>query len=357
MNGSLRLWPERASDWADKVDVLNAVLNLHNFLFALLVFVLVMTFAIKYRRRSETDRPTPIYGSKPVEYGVIVFGMVLWLGFFFWAADLYFDYGTPPSNAIEVYVTGRQWMFHLQHPGGQREINELHVPLGRPVRLTMTSEDVIHSFFVPAFRLKRDLVPGRYSNIWFNANKTGKYHLFCAEYCGTEHSHMGGWVYVMDPAAYEAWLSGTQSGGGMDSMASQGQKLFAQYGCSSCHRVDMPGRGPNLTGLYGIRVLLSDGSEVAADDSYLRESILNPSAKIAAGFQNIMPAFQGQLTEQNVLQLIVYIRSLGIPANGTNVGSGGEAGGISQDQMNRTLPAGRPVQDRSTQDRTMTTRP
>lgn len=325
MNKGFSLWPEAASEFAERLDTLHAALNLHNAFFTILVAALVAGFAIKYRRRSDTERPRPILGSKPLEVSFTVIGLLLWLGVFAWGASLYFEYAAPPADAMEIYVTGKQWMFHAQHPEGQREINEIHVPAGRNIRITMTSEDVIHDLFLPALRIKKDLVPGRYTNLWFNANKTGQYHLFCAEYCGTGHSVMGGWLYVMEPAAYEDWLSG----GGMGSLASQGEKLFAQYGCSSCHRLDVAGRCPNLTGVFGSRVQLQGGAEVLADESYIRESILNPTAKVVSGYQSIMPSFQGQLNEENVLALIAYVKSLA-GQGGPNTGGGGAAGGVGQ---------------------------
>lgn len=324
------LWPETASEWAQQVDYLHLFLTAHNVFWTLVVFLMVVSFAILYRRRSEYERPRPILGSKPLEIAFTIAPLLLWLGVFYWGATLYFDYAAMPKDAMEIYVVGKQWMFYTQHPEGQREINELHVPLGRPVKLTLSSEDVIHSFFIPAFRLKRDVIPGHYNQMWFTATKTGKYHLFCAEYCGTEHSAMGGWVYVLDPMEYDNWLSGVSGGGGMDSMASQGEKLFAQLGCSSCHRIDMQGRCPNLSGVFGKGVQLTTGTVVVADETYIRESVLNPGAKIVAGYQNIMPSFQGQVSEQNLLQLIAYIKSMANPSAGSSVGAGGSAGGVGQ---------------------------
>jgi len=206
-----------------------------------------------------------------------------------------------------VYVVGRQWMWHLQHPGGQREINALHVPVGRPVRITLASEDVIHSLFFPVFRVKADVLPNRYKTMWFQATKTGRFHIFCAEYCGTLHSGMIGKVIAMDPADFERWQSG---GGGEGSMAASGEKLFQQLGCITCHRGDATARGPNLAGVYGSPVLLSDGRKIIADDGYIRESIQNPPAKIVAGFQPIMPSFQGQISEEGILQLLEFIKHL-----------------------------------------------
>jgi cytochrome c oxidase subunit 2 len=232
---------------------------------------------------------------------------------FAWGTKLYFqNYTPPPANTLDIYVTGKQWMWKVQHPGGQREINELHVPTGRPVKLTLASEDVIHSFFIPAFRLKHDVVPGSYQTYWFEANKPGRYHIFCAEYCGTGHSDMGGWVTVMEPNAYEDWLSGGAGGG---SMVEQGQKLFEQYGCVTCHLLDTQGRCPILRNVFGHPVELEDGRTVIADEAYVRESILNPNAKIVKGFKrDIMPVFQGQISEEGLLALIVYVKSLSPPA-------------------------------------------
>jgi cytochrome c oxidase subunit 2 len=227
---------------------------------------------------------------------------------FTWGASVFFRERRPPDNALPIYVVAKQWMWKLQHPEGQREINELHIPVGRPVKLTMTSEDVIHSFFVPAFRTKQDVVPGRYTTTWFTAIKPGKYHLFCAEYCGNNHSGMGGWIYVMEPQDYEAWLSGGTPGA---TLAENGQKLFENLACANCHKSDGTGRCPDLTGLFGKDVKLADGSTVKADEGYIRESILRPEAKIVAGYQPSMPTFQGLVTEEGVLQLIEYVKSLG----------------------------------------------
>jgi cytochrome c oxidase subunit 2 len=206
-----------------------------------------------------------------------------------------------------VNVVGKRWMWKLQHMTGQREINELHVPVGVPVKLSLTSEDVIHSFFVPAFRMKKDAVPGRYTTAWFQATKPGRYHLFCAEYCGTRHSNMIGTIVVLEPAAFQAWLGGGVSGG---SLASAGEKLFQDLACVTCHKADSGARGPNLVGVFGRPVALQDGSTVTADETYIRESIVAPSAKVVAGYQPIMPTFQGLVTEEQLLQLVAYVRTL-----------------------------------------------
>jgi cytochrome c oxidase subunit 2 len=207
---------------------------------------------------------------------------------------------------MDIYVVGRQWMWKIQHPGGRREINELHVPVGQPVKLTMASQDVIHSFYIPAFRVKQDVVPGVYSRMWFEATRTGEYHLFCAEYCGTEHSAMIGRVVVMEPRDFERWLSGVDEASPVES----GERLFTEFNCVDCHATGQRQRGPQLGGLYGTEVALADGSRALFDESYIRESILDPNAKVAAGFSPVMPTYRGQISEEQIIDLIMYIRSL-----------------------------------------------
>jgi cytochrome c oxidase subunit 2 len=303
----LRLFPVQASTFAPDVDHLLYFLLAVAVFFSLAIFSAIFYFAIRYRRRSENDLPRPIHGGMALEilWSVIPLGLTMVM--FTWGASIYFNESRPPDNALDIYVVAKQWMWKLEHLGGQREINELHIPVGRAVRLTMTSEDAIHSFFVPAFRTKQDAVPGRYTTTWFTPTKVGKYHLFCAEYCGTNHSRMGGWVYVMEPRDYEAWLSGGTSGG---SLAENGQKLFDELACGNCHKPDGSGRCPSLTGLFGKTVQLAGGGTVQADEGYIRESILQPQAKIVAGYGPIMPTFQGLVTEEGVTQLIEYIKSL-----------------------------------------------
>jgi cytochrome c oxidase subunit 2 len=208
---------------------------------------------------------------------------------------------------MEVFVVGKQWMWKLQHPGGQREINELHVPVNRPVKLTMTSEDVIHSFFVPAFRVKRDVVPGKYTSIWFQATRPGEYYLFCSQYCGTSHAVMGGRIVVMEPAEYERWLAG---GAATESLAAGGERLFTRLGCGTCHRSDGTGQAPSLVGKFGKMEKLTTGESVLVDESFIRESILNPQAKLAAGYMPIMPTFKGLVTEDGLVHLLAYLKSL-----------------------------------------------
>ena len=313
MWSNLPLFPAQASSVAARVDALFLFLVLVSTFFATLIFVLVLYFAIRYRRRSETEQPTSIHGDLRLEllWTLIPLGLVMIM--FFWGARLFVTLSYPPANALEIYAVGKQWMWKFQHPSGQREINELHVPLGQPVKLTMASEDVIHSFFVPAFRVKMDVVPGRYTTTWFEATRSGDYHLFCAEYCGTTHAGMIGRVVVLTPADYEQWLSG---GASEESVEMTGERLFQQLGCHTCHRPDTGARGPALEGVFGHQVQLQSGETITVDESYVRESILQPNAKIVAGYQPLMPTFQGQISEEGLLQIIAYIRSLGgVPAD------------------------------------------
>jgi len=235
------------------------------------------------------------------------------LTFFIWGAVIFFQERTPPADATEVYVVAKQWMWKIEHMEGQREINELHVPTGQNVKLIMTSQDVIHSFFIPAFRIKQDVLPGRYTTLWFKATVPGRYHLFCAEYCGTNHSGMGGDIVVMEPQDYAQWMAG----GASAPLQETGKQLFAALGCATCHRFDVQGRGPNLTGLYNTDVVLEDGRTVKADENYVRESILNPTAKIVKGFKPVMPAFQGIVSDEQLNALVAYVKSLAQPPPGT----------------------------------------
>lgn len=276
--------------------------------FVVLICVLVLTCAIKYRRGSRADRSNPLSSSHKLEVMWVGIPLVMSLAIFVWASYVFFHLYRSPEDASEIYVLGRQWMWELTHPEGNREINELHLPVGRPVRLMMTSQDVIHSFFVPAFRTKQDVLPGRYTSVWFNPTRTGKYHLFCAEYCGTKHSGMIGWVYVMEPAEYERWL---ESGVVGASIAAEGATLFRQLGCSGCHGVNATVRAPMLDGVYGHPVPLQDGRVVTADERYIRDSILLPKSEVVAGYEPVMPTFQGHLSEAELLKLMAYIKSIG----------------------------------------------
>jgi len=314
--------PENASNFAGGVDALYFTLVGVSVFFAALIAGLEVYFAVKYRRRSPGEIPPKTATSYALETAWIAIPFLICLVIFVWGASLYFTMYSAPKGTMEIYVTAKQWMWRFQHLGGQREINELHVPLGRRVKLTMTSEDVIHSFFVPAFRVKADVLPGqgRYRVVWFEPTKLGRYHLFCAEYCGMNHSGMIGWVEVMRPQEFQTWLD---AGGAEGSMASSGQKLFQQLPCASCHKTDGTGRCPVLEGLFGKQVQLQDGRTVTVDEDYIRESILDPKAKVAAGYEPIMPNFTGLVSEEQIAQLIAYIKSIGGPQQGAAAQSGG----------------------------------
>jgi len=307
------LFPERASALAAQVDGLYFFLVAVSAFFTVLIFLTIFVFAIKYRRENH-PHPSHIEGSLPLELTWTLIPLGICMIFFAWGSLIYFQEGRPPRGAMEVYTVAKQWMWKFEHEGGQREINTLHVPLGRDVKMIMSSQDVIHSFFVPAFRIKQDVLPGRYTSIWFHPTKTGTYHLFCAEYCGTQHSGMIGEVVVMEPAAYQAWLT---TGGTSGTLIASGHQIFTQMGCETCHRSDTQGRGPNLAGIYDKPVALEDGRSVMADENYLRESILNPAAKVTAGFKPIMPTYQGQISEEDLAAVISYIKSLSQPQTST----------------------------------------
>jgi cytochrome c oxidase subunit II len=320
MFGHLPLWPENASTNAGNVDALYIFLVLVSGIMTVLIFTVLTAFAVRFRKR-RGQRAEQIEGSTQLEltWSIIPFGV--FLAFFVWGAVIFFHERTPPQDAAEVYTVAKQWMWKFEHMGGQREINELHVPIGRDVKMIMTSQDVIHSFYVPAFRIKQDVLPGRYTTLWFHATKAGTYHLFCAEYCGTQHSGMIGWVVVMEPRDYEAWMSG----GSNQPLAVTGQKLFSELGCVTCHRSDSQGRGPNLVGVFGKPVLLEDGRIVTADENYIRESILEPGAKVVKGFKPVMPTFQGQVSDEQLNALVAYVKSLAEPQSGRPVNATGMA--------------------------------
>jgi len=321
MFGHLPLWPENASTNAGNVDALYIFLLLVSGIMTVLIFAVLTAFAVRFRKR-RGQRAVQIEGSSHLEITWSILPFCVMLVFFVWGAVIFFQERTPPQDATEVYTVAKQWMWKFEHKGGQREINELHVPVGRDVKMIMTSQDVIHSFFVPAFRLKQDVVPGRYTTLWFRATKAGTYHLFCSQYCGTQHSGMVGWVTVMEPRDYEAWMSG---GAGNQPLAVTGEKLFSEMGCVTCHRSDTQGRGPNLVGVFGKPVLLEDGRTVIADENYVRESILEPAAKIVKGFKPVMPTFQGQLSDEQLNALVEYVKSLGGPKSGRPANSSGVA--------------------------------
>lgn len=273
-----------------------------------LIFLGIFVFAIKFRRRPGDSNPRAIHGNLALEIFWTATPLLVFLVMFGWGAKLFYEDFTPPRDALQFYVTAKQWMWKIQYPEGMREINEMHVPLGRDVEVTLASEDVLHSFFIPAFRIKHDVVPGTFQHVWFHPTKVGRYHLFCAEYCGTDHSGMTGWIDVMSTSDYEDWISGGGVGG---SMVQQGEKLYEELGCSTCHPADGTGRGPSLRNVYGHPVQLEGGRTVQADEAYVRESIVSPNSKIVNGYKrDVMPNYEGQISEEGLLQLLVYIKSL-----------------------------------------------
>ena len=304
---NLPFFPQQASAQAMQIDAIYFFMVAVTAFFALLIGGLVVLFAVKFRRRHHNEIGVAIHGSLALELLWTVIPLGIAMVMFAWGAKVFFDLYRPPVGAMEIFIVGKQWMWKAQHADGQREINELHVPVGRPVKLVMGSEDVIHSYYIPEFRVKADVIPGRYNTLWFTATKPGRYHLFCAEYCGTKHSGMIGWVTAMEPLDFQAWLAG---GPATASPVAAGEKLFNDLACGTCHMATSQGRGPVLAGIYGTSVELQGGGTATVDDSYLRESIVNPQAKVVNGFQPIMPTFQGLVTEEQLLQLIAYVRSL-----------------------------------------------
>jgi cytochrome c oxidase subunit 2 len=302
-----QLRPEDASTSAAQVDRLYFFLTGLTLFFTFFIFATIFYFMIKYRRRSEKERPPETVESKVLEITWIVIPGLICVGIFLWSSSIFFAAARPPRGATEIFVVGKQWMWQLQHPEGPREINQLHIPVGVPVQLTMTSEDVIHDFFVPAFRIKMDVVPGRYTSEWFQATKTGSYHLFCAQFCGTLHSGMQGSIEVLSPTDYAQWL---RDNSGNKSMAESGQELFARLGCDTCHFPDGTGSGPALQGRFGKQVTLRDGQTRVMDDAYVRQSILNPGSLPLPNYRPVMPTFQGQISEEQILQLIAYLKSI-----------------------------------------------
>ncbi|MEW9857077.1 cytochrome c oxidase subunit II [Novosphingobium sp. M1R2S20] len=309
MSPSILLWPTAASRHADEVDLLIGTFGGLVALLTIPVFVLMTVFAIRYRTSREADREHPPSGRTWLEFSWAGIPFLLILGFFFWSTQLFFQIHRPPPGAMTINVVAKQWMWKFQHAQGAAEINELHVPAGRPVRLNMTSRDVIHSLFLPAFRIKQDLLPGRYTSLWFQAREPGIYAFRCAEFCGTDHSVMGGRLVVMRPADFAAWLEEEGAFGTSATLAELGGKLFREVGCSGCHGPASDVHAPNLAGLFGRPVGLSDGSTIVADEQYLHDSIMLPNKHIAAGYQPIMPTYGNVLEPEQVNALVAFIRA------------------------------------------------
>jgi len=300
------LFPREASTIAPYADELYFFLILITIVGVLLVGALIFGFSILYRKEKH---PVAIQneGSTLMEATWTIIPLAIFLVCFVWGALLYFRIYNPPTNAMNIYIVGKQWMWKAEHPGGQHEINALHVPTGRPVQLTMISQDVFHSFSLPDFRVKREVIPGRYTTVWFEATTPGTYHIFCTQYCGTKHSAMIGQVTVLTPEDYQKWTEESTSG---MSLAQNGERLFASMGCNACHSGSAAARGPNLAGVYGSKLQLANGSQVLVNDAYLRDAILNPSQHVTAGYAPIMPTYQGQVSEEGLIDLVEYVKTL-----------------------------------------------
>jgi cytochrome c oxidase subunit 2 len=300
------LFPREASTVAPWMDELYFFLLAMTVVGLLLVGAIVFTFSYRYRRAVHPVA-TQIEGSTLLEATWTIIPLAIFLVTFVWGALLYFRIYNPPVNSMNIYIVGKQWMWKAEHPGGQHEINALHVPIGQPVQLTMISQDVFHSFSIPEFRIKREVIPGRYSTVWFEATTPGEYHLFCTQYCGTNHSAMIGTITALSPADYKKWTEESTSG---TSLAQNGERLFASMGCNACHSGNAAARGPNLAGVYGSKLQLTNGSQVLVNEAYLRDAILNPSQHVTAGFNPIMPTYQGQISEDGLIDLVEYLKTL-----------------------------------------------
>ena len=305
-------FPESASTIAPMVDAIFWGLLGISTVMTLGLFVVITFFLIRYREKSDVDRTRSRLSPTYLEVTWTGIPILIFIGLFVWGAVVFARASKPPPDALPIYVVGLQWYWDVQHENGRHEIGDLHVPVGQPVQLIMTSADVIHDYYVPEMRIQRNAMPGKYSVQWFTATKPGKYRIFCNEYCGTKHGEMGGFVYAMAPDEYEDWL-GAQGGTGQATLSETGAKLYRQFGCSGCHGANSSVHAPSLAGIYGHPVPLEDGSFVTADEQYLRDSILKPDSQIVAGYKPIMPSYQGQISEQNVIALVAYIKALGEP--------------------------------------------
>jgi cytochrome c oxidase subunit 2 len=303
---NFQLYPVEASKIAPQMDALYFFMVLVSMIGMTIVVLIITSFSILYSKKRHPVA-VQIEGSTLLEATWTIIPLGLFLIMFVWGALIYFRVYTPPANAMNIYVVGKQWMWKAEHPGGQHEINSLHIPTGRPIQLTLISQDVFHSFSIPAFRVKREAIPGRYTSVWFEATQVGTYHLFCTQYCGTNHSAMIGDIVVLTPDDYRKWLGGSTSG---MSLSQNGEKLFASLSCGACHNGRPDARGPSLAGVFGTRLALTNGQTALADEAYLREAILNPSEHVTQGFSPIMPTYQGQISEDGVISLVEYIKNL-----------------------------------------------
>lgn len=310
---NIPIMPEQASEHAPRYDALFFTITGLAIFFTIVVAVLVIYLGKKYRKGTNVDRRNPVHHDSRMEAVMLGVPLLIGLGIFAWSAYNFIAIRTPQPHAKEIYVIGKQWMWHIQHPNGIRENNELHIPIDTPIRLTMISQDVIHSMYIPAFRAQFHVVPGRYTQLHFTATREGRYKMLCALHCGTQHSEMIGWVYVLSKEEYAQWL---ESGGedykdDVKTMSAAGEVLFREQGCYTCHGVIDTARAPTVNGIFGQNISLADGTTAIADEDYLREALVNPSARITAGYDNIMPSYQGRLSEEQILQLTEYIKSLG----------------------------------------------
>ena len=325
---NLPISPEQASEFAPRYDELYWMTVVLTIFFTLVVGIGMVVLAIRYRKGTKVNRHNPADTHMGLEITWSVIPLVLGLVMFFWAAALFVQQRTPPKDAMDFFVVGKQWMWHVQHPSGVRENFNLHVPINKPIRLTMISQDVIHSFFIPQFRMKQDVIPGRFTTQWFKATKIGKYNIFCAEYCGTQHSEMGGYVYVLSQADYQRWVEAGGEDAALNRLTptQEGKILYDRLACGNCHTETNTERGPTLFGIYGTNRKLKDGSTSVADVNYLRQEILNPHDRLTAGYSDTMPVYKNDLTEVQILHLISYIRSLGSAAPLTVASNTGAAG-------------------------------
>lgn len=333
-NSWIPLFPEQASSFAWQVDALYFYIIAICLFFGVAVVIAASWFALRYRETEKFVAGADIHGSNVLELTWTAIPFVIAMTIFVFGTYVFFNLYRMPADTMDIYVVGKQWMWKFQHGTGQREINELHIPVGRKIKLVMTTEDVIHDVFIPAFRTKADVVPGRYTYLWFEATKPGKYRLYCAEYCGLNHSGMGGWVYVMEQRDYDNWLAGNVTN---QTPVEAGQDLFQnKLGCASCHQDNNSGRGPMLKGIFGKDQKLTNGQTVKIDDNYIRDSILNPQGQIAEGYQPIMPTFKGQVSEDQLNHIVAYIKSLS-GATATTSGSS------SSSPMTSGTPAAKPA--------------
>lgn len=305
------IFPAQASSYAGEVDTLYFFIVAVTVFFTVAISLAVLYLAIRFRRRHKEEVGAPIHGSLVLELTWTIIPLLIALFIFGWSAKVWFTISRIPNQAMEISAVGKRWMWKFQHITGQREINALHIPLGQPVKILIASEDVIHSLYFPSFRVKMDAVPGKWTSLWFEATQTGTFHIFCAEYCGNNHSGMIGTVTVMEPRDFQAWLAGGRSEG---PPAQVGERLFSQLACNTCHLENGQGRGPSLKDFMGTQVKLQNGQTVTVDETYIRESILNPQAKLVEGFQPLMPTFQGLVSEEGLMQLLAYVKTLSKPA-------------------------------------------